>query len=325
MSARPTDNTGEEPAEGGGHVTFVCGALRSGTTLLRLMLNHHPRLTNPGEMDFLFECPLDEDGQPDVEAYRNYLRVNRIFLATSLLIDDALDYRGLARSFVDGVRSPGRLLTINIHHHFDRISEIFPDARYVHLLRDPRDVARSSVGMGWAGNVYRGIDHWIGSERSFEKLKSQVNADQVYEFKNEDLIADVERTLTALCGFFGVPYDTKMLSYAEHSSYSAPDMSLVNQWKRLQTQYEVGLVEGRVGAMLEARGYAPSGYPVVIPKGLERAKLDAQNRFGRLRTQVRRYGLLLIGLEIISRRLRIAGLKDAVQRRMNAKAVQFLK
>ncbi len=325
MSEGSTDETAEEPAEDSGQVIFICGALRSGTTLLRLMLDHHPRLSNPGEMDFLFECPLNDAGQPDVKAYRNYLQVNRIFLATGLPIDDLLDYRGLARSFVDGVRRPGKLLTINIHHHFDRIPEIFPDARYVHLLRDPRDVARSSVGMGWAGNVYRGVDHWIGSERSFEKLKSQVRADQVYEFKNEDLIADPERTLTALCGFLGVPYDEKMLSYAEQSTYSEPDMSLVNQWKRLQTQYEVGLVEGRVGALLEERGYTPSGYRVVIPKGLERAKLNAQNRVGRLRTQVRRYGLLLIGLEIISRRLQIPGLKDMVQRRINAKAVQYLK
>ncbi|MDZ7627639.1 MAG: sulfotransferase [Parvularculaceae bacterium] len=38
-------------------IVFICGALRSGTTLLRIMVNHHPQLSNPGEMDFLFEPP----------------------------------------------------------------------------------------------------------------------------------------------------------------------------------------------------------------------------------------------------------------------------
>jgi sulfotransferase family protein len=325
MNLESNHKAGKGPARGGRQIIFVCGALRSGTTLLRLMLKHHPQMSNPGEMDFLFECPTGADGKRDIEAYKSFLRLNRIFGATGLPIDETLDYTDLVHSFVAGVRQPGKVMSVNLHRNFERVPEIFPDARYIHLLRDPRDVARSSIGMGWAGNVYHGVDHWIDSERSFEKLEGQISADKIYSLKNEDLIADAERALTPLCAFMGVPYDARMLTYPENSTYSAPDIALVNQWRRLQSEREVGLVEGKMGMMLRARGYAPSGYKVLIPNRFERMRLQTGNRIGRLRTVLRRYGPVLTGLDIVSRRLPLPGLREVVQRRMNEKAVQFLK
>ncbi len=325
MSLVPHDKTGPISAGDEQQITFVCGALRSGTTLLRLMLKHHSQMTNPGEMDFLFECPTGKNGKRDVEAYRKFLLLNRIFCATGLPIDERLNYVGLVKSLVAGVRKPGKVLSINIHRNFERIPDIFPDARYVHLLRDPRDVARSSISMGWAGNVYHGVDHWIDSERSFEKLKGLIDADKIYTLKNEDIITDAERALTPLCAFMGVPYDTKMLTYPENSTYGAPDMALVNQWRRLQSEHGVGLVEGKVGAMLQARGYELSGYKVIIPNRFEQTKLQVGNRIGRLRVVLQHYGFVLTGLDIISRRLPLRGLREAVQRQMNEKSRQFLK
>ncbi len=306
-------------------VVFICGALRSGTTLLRLMLDHHPQISNPGEMDFLFECPQDQNGRYDVAAYREELRDQRIFNAMGLEIDDRLDHADLVRSFIAAVRKPGRLLTINIHRNFERIPTLFPNARYVHFLRDPRDVARSSIGMGWAGNVYHGVDHWIASEKSIDALKTKISSDQVFELKNETLIKDPRAALNALCSFIGVGFDDQMLSYPDNSSYKAPDMSLVEQWRRLQTPREVGLVEGKIGEMLGARGYTLSGNPVYTPGFLDRIKLSVENRLGRFSFSIKRNGFGLAVLDILSRWMPLAGLREYVRHALREKARAHLK
>lgn len=309
----------------GDDVVFICGALRSGTTLLRLMIDHHPQLSNPGEMDFLFECPRQDNGQFDLSAYKANLVLNRIFLDKNLSIDETLDHQSLVHSFIKGVTKPGKKLTINIHRHFDQILEIFPNARFVHLLRDPRDVAHSSIGMGWAANVYHGVQHWIDSEQSFERLRRTVPEDRVFSFKNEDLILNPERELTKLCRFLDVAYDDAMLSYPEKSTYSAPDASLVEQWRNKQSNDEVGLVEGRVGSMLTDRGYEPSGVAPVYPNALRKILLRLDNKLGGFRVSAKRYGFFLTILRILSDRLRIEPLRGYVYSRINERAVKYLK
>lgn len=321
MSEHPKDNLHKADDD----VVFVCGALRSGTTLLGLMVGHHPQLSSPGELDFLFECPRLENGEPDLETYKAELSLNRIFLNTNLPIDDNLDLRELVQSFVEGIRKPGKKLVINVHRHFERIPEIFPNARYVHLLRDPRDVAHSSIGMGWSANVYHGVEHWIDSEQSFEGLLQLASKDRVFVLKNEDLILHTERELKALCAFIGVDYNDAMLSYPEKSTYSAPDASLVEQWRRKQSNDEVGLVEGRVGAMLTDRGYEPSGVGPVYPNAMRKLLLRLDNKRGRFSVSVKRYGFLLTMMRILGNRLQIEPLRSYAYSKINERAVKYLK
>ncbi len=305
-------------------LVFVCGALRSGTTLLRLMINHHPLLDNPGEMDFLFEGPSDESDSA-LAHYKREVSLNRVFRSTGLRIDETLGYQDLIRSFVEQLRRPGKRLSINIHRNFHRIPAIFPDARYVHLLRDPRDVAKSAIGMGWAGNVYHGVDHWINSERDFEELSRQVRPQQIHTLKNEDLIVDPAGALTGLCEFLGVGFDVDMLDYPAHTTYSAPDPSLTEQWKRVLSPREIGLVEGKVIDMLAPRGYAASGGAVLAPSGMEKFLLRQGNRLGRLRFSIRRYGPGLTLAELFARIVPIGAFRDAVRRRVEKKTIAHLK
>jgi len=45
-----------------------------------------------------------------------------------------------------------------VHRKFDKLLMIWPDAKFIHVVRDPRDVARSVVKMGRVGHVYYGAD-----------------------------------------------------------------------------------------------------------------------------------------------------------------------
>lgn len=305
-------------------LVFICGALRSGTTLLRLMIDGHPRLSNPGEMDFLFETPL-RNGAPDMAAYARELAFNRVFRSRGLNLNPTFGYEDQVRDFIRQLRAPGKRLSINVHRHFDRIPAIFPDARYVHLLRDPRDVARSAIGMGWAGNVYFGVDHWVDSERSFERLAGMVDSKVTHRMMNEDLVRRPEDELRRLCAFLGVGYDPAMLDYPARTTYGPPDPALAEQWRRALSPRAIGLIEGKVGEMLAARGYPASGHPVLSPSGLEKAALRQSNRLGRWRFSARRNGVALTVLDLVSRRLPFSGLKSLVRRRLSARESEFLK
>ena len=71
-------------------LVFIYGALRSGTTLLKLVLDMHSDIDNPGEFDFLTDC-LSQDASGHWVADREYLLANRIF------VDSGLQTKGLPR------------------------------------------------------------------------------------------------------------------------------------------------------------------------------------------------------------------------------------
>ena len=305
-------------------IVFICGALRSGTTLLRIMINHHPLLSNPGEMDFLFEPPPERNGAPELDRYLHDISFNRVFKNLGFKPRPELGYAGMIDDMVAQLRTPGKKLSINVHRNFSRIPAIFPAARYIHLVRDPRDVARSAIGMGWAGNAYQGVEHWTQSERDFERLASQVPADRILGMRNESLIADPVGELTRLCAFFAVPYDGAMLTYPATTTYAAPDPSLIYQWRRQLNPREVGLVEGRIGRMLTDRGYEPSGHPVIYPGFAGRLALGAAHRWNRWRLMSKRQGLLLFLADMITRRLPPSPLTDFTRRLRAQRAEKYL-
>lgn len=271
---------------------FLVGSERSGTTLLRLMLSHHPRIDCAPEFEFLVEFPGFAGKNTDARAYAQWLATDRIFGAYGLKVDPTLDFVAMANDFLSqycgGSGKP--IIGATCHKHFDKLRDIWPRPRYVHLLRDGRDVARSCVQMGWAGNVWYGVDRWTTAEKLWDRIKTTTAAEDRFELKYEELILGAEHELARLCEFLGTPFDPKMMEYANESSYEKPDPKLVQQWRRKLSPKELALLEGKVGTLLRARGYDPSGVDAVIPGRVERARLKLEDRVGRLRFRVDRYG-----------------------------------
>jgi len=289
------------------------------------MIEGHPGLSNPGEMDFLFEPPPRKDGAYDAKAYEAEVSRNRVFVGQKLKIASGLDYEDQIRDFIRQLRKPGKRLTINIHRNFDRIPSIFPEARFVHLLRDPRDAAKSAIGMGWAGNVYHGVDHWINSERSFAALEEKTPPRRIFRIKNEELIRDPRKILSELCGFLGVAYDNAMLDYPQRSTYGPPDPKLVEQWRDSLSARELGLVEGKTAQMLADRGYRLSGAKLLKPGRLEKTWLRIANSWGRWRFSAKRYGFLIAILGLALPRLKMRWLEHYVRSMRAASDLRHLK
>ena len=303
---------------------LVYGPLRAGTTMLRLMLNGHPMLANVGEFDYLFSAVSFGPQGPVVD--RDHLRHRFGFQEFGLRLDESLSGLAIIEDLLaqvaarkDGVRS------INVHQPIDHVLRIMPHARIVKLQRDPRDVARSSVEIGFVGNSYHGVSQWIETERAWDRVKPGLSPDRYIELRFEDLVADPEAALKRVCAFMGVPYDDAMLGYADRSTYDRPNAAVALKWKTRMAPREAALITSRAPDLIASRGY-DMPQDVSPPSALERMRLDWDNRIGKWRHQIRHYGLTTFVMEQATRRLGLRRLHGRiVDTRINPVVATLLK
>ena len=303
------------------------GAERSGTTLLRLMLDHHPKISFFSEFEFVVDRIAPDGALPDLADFREYLSVHRNFRSSGFTMDEGLDYVGLVRSFLNQKQAKdGKpVVGATVHFGFEHLDRLWPDARFVHLVRDGRDVARSTIGMGWAGNFYKGVEPWILAERTWAQLRARLPEERCMTVRYEDLVLDARGVLERTCAFIGVPFDEAMFDYAHNSTYDAPDPKLVSQWRRKASPKEVRLAESRIRHMLEERGYELSSFSPHSPSPLERAYLRAQDRLYRAKFRLDRYTLPVFVEDFVSRRLHLDAWQRKVKLKINAIEERHLK
>lgn len=299
------------------HPCFLVGAERSGTTMLRLMLDHHPQIAFLGEYEFMVDY-LPPNGWPAMHEYEAYLRTNRVYNHWKLTADFTLDYPDLMRSLlVQGSRNkPFHTIGATVHSHFDRLPRIWPEARYIHILRDPRDVALSVVQMGWAGNVWAGAHVWLEAEETWERLRDRLRDDQWTELRFEDLVTNPRDELDRLCRFLDLSYDGNMLDYGKDTTYAAPDPGVAFKWKRKYPTGGASLVEQRIGALLARRGYESGAGPTSEPRAVSRLRLRVENKIGKILFAGRRYGWRLYLADLFARK---TGLRPIAERCQTAK------
>lgn len=288
---------------------FLYGALRSGTTLLRLILNQHSEVHSLEESDFLFDYIHSSPDTPDGFVHDRSGIENDVFFR--LYGIDMPDGQGvdLTKALVQAIakKIPGSTPCLDIHRHVSLAATQFPDAKFIHLLRDPRDVARSSVGMGWSGHSYYGVDHWIGTEADWDI--ANLPPERALTVRFEDLIVDLNSGLREICEFLGLPFDDGMLDYHKHATYDPPDPSIAYKWKKKERSRDIALIEGRAADLMLDRGYELSGDPAT-PGAIEKIGLSIQHRLNRWRFNLRRYGLKLFVGHHLAKLFRLRGLEQ---------------
>ena len=301
----------------------VFGALRSGTTLLRIMLHGHSKFECPGETDFLLDHLVQ--GLEGPKYNLDNLKRDRIYraheekYARSPLVSFTPD------AFLERIAIKDSVGVLMLHRHPDRLLDLYPNLRIIHMVRDPRDVARSSIGMGWAGTVYHGADHWIETERQWQAIAHRVTSEQVLVVRYEDIIRETEKTLSAICNFCGLTFEPEMLDYENRTTYSKPDVSLTEQWRTKQTADELSLTEFKLGTFLQKAGYAPSGHIPRAPTLTEHVGLVLKNKRSIWAHRIGRYGLRDPLLVSIGRKVKAPWMSKNAQRRIDEKIVSYLK
>jgi len=267
---------------------LILGVSRSGTTLLRVLLDRNPQLAVPDESFFI---PLLAD--------RHLLRVDA---------DDFLDdVRRLARVHEWGVpldkvrarlsdampigRAIGTIYEVYAEErgkprwgdktpmymrHLPLLRRLFPDAQYVHLIRDGRDAAISFLSLP-EGIAFRTWAHprstaefacvWRTEVAAARRHGRRVGEGRYLEVRYEDIVSGAEAVLRRICAFAGLSYESAMTEHAGSGSEERAHQQSLKQpltrglrdWRAQMPPEELAAFEGVAGDLLCELGYETYG------------------------------------------------------------------
>jgi len=270
---------------------FVVGAQRSGTTMLRLMLNAHSRLCVPFESRFIpdFHRRLAAFGDLskldnqrallDAIAEDAFVRKGRLIPdKDAVLAHKPQDYAQLVHGiFAALAESEGKARwgdkTPSYVLDMDTLWTLFPGCRFIHLVRDGRDVALSMRSVSWGSpDLLRVAQDWRWKVTMGRKMGHMVPGHYL-EIHFEDLVAEPRATLRRVCEFIGERFEDSMLDYPDtavgampasslvwhRSSVRHPDVEKVGVWRSHMTRTDQAIFDGAAGEALSAFGYPRTG------------------------------------------------------------------
>ncbi len=331
---------------------FMIGIQRSGSNLLRLMLNQLPEIAAPHPPHILQRLMPLQASYGDLSAEENFKR----------LVDDAcrlvelnpvawegvtLDRKDVAnrcreRGLVavhgavydicaetQGARTWCCKSLANIHY-VPQIESYFKTPKYIYLYRDGRDVALSfRKAVVGEKHYYQIAKEWSSIQELALKIKERIHPSRFLAVRYEDLIHDAENTARTICAFLGVPYLQSMLDFnkTDEAKRAATSSDLwVNvtnpvmknnsfKFMREMSEQDLRIFETTAGSLLDALGYER----ILVKSGQERpftqaelAAFDAENK--RLKDDIRKS----VDPKDLERRDRQAGLLKEIMGRPQA-------
>jgi hypothetical protein len=268
---------------------FIVGAARSGTTLVRVLLNRHPDLAIPGESHFIPDLwrrrhAYGKAGRiEDIDVWVRDMAKQPWFRSWGVPVQDL--ERGLSEAlsptFSDGVRAVYQAFaelqgkrrwgdkTPEYVNDLLLLASLFPDALFVHVLRDGRDVALSVVELG---RLHRSAAtaalFWRRQVSNGRRAGAVIGPGRYMELAYESLVDDPERELRGLCHFLGLPFDRAMLDHDTqalesipprirymHSRIALPPTRGLRDWTRQMAAHDVAEFETIGGRELLKTGY----------------------------------------------------------------------
>lgn len=230
---------------------FVVGAPRSGTTMLAAMLGSHSRYAAGPETHFFSKLPCADlkraADDPDWPG-KAIETLCELTLAGQSVADlfgasRASLYKELSgqtptiRAMLEALTVPFARLrakpgwvekTPNHILHLNTIRSLWPEARIIRIVRDPRDVAISMCRLpAFSNSVMPNLYLWREWNHAAEPFLATDK--QSYTIRYESLVSDPERELTELCDFLHEPFEPLMLDFGR----AAGDVSSkAETWKK---------------------------------------------------------------------------------------------
>lgn len=278
---------------------FIVGVGRSGTTLLRLMLDAHPAIAIPPETHFIpaLESVHQKHGSIDdfVRAVIAFPSWNDLSIADRELYDGLKSlrrfdvphglrwiYRKYAERF--GKQRWGDK-TPPYRTHLSTIASLLPEARFIHLIRDGRDVALSYRGL-WFGpgdGIEEQARFWVREITQARCLGAKVP--HYLEIRYEDLVSNAASVLQRIAHFLDVSSAPEMMLYYDRATSrlneftdrldengrvvvererilelhrltaTPPDIRRIGGWKTAMSNHEQKQYERIAGPLLANLGY----------------------------------------------------------------------
>jgi hypothetical protein len=269
---------------------FVIGVARSGTTLLSMMLDSHSRIAIPYESHFFVEYHKQHHGkvfdrpeerlalveqilaEPAVKEWDVTVRPEEVDLTRCTTLGATIDqiFQGYARKCnkdVWGEKSPPYTLYVYM------IEKMFPNARYVHLIRDGRDVALSLMEKSWGpGDFVASLEYWARNISCARRMLYMLPEDKYIEVRFEQLVSEPEPEMRRVMRFLGFEFEPTMLDAYRNKAASkvgelinsihphlkeAPSKDQAFKWKKKLGPSDQALAYEIAGTELEELGYEP--------------------------------------------------------------------
>lgn len=263
-------------------IAFIIGSHRSGSTLLRLMITHHPQVQwgfKDAKVPFRFLVSENKNFQRPDAIYAEVLdEYKRLVQSPDQLIERVKTEIEL--EFASGDLRPRVFLTHG--DRYDLLPKVVPAARYIHLIRDPRPTTLSIVNYRWCGNHYHAAKRWCNKIQAVEDLRQTVGDTQFLDVKYEDLVSQPQATLTTICSFLGLEYSDKMFDYTEHTKYAYPTAERLNSWQQKISKRDVRLIETVAADVMDRYGYQRQNAQVTNLGPIYRAYLYLEHRIRRV-------------------------------------------
>jgi hypothetical protein len=291
MADTSTTSTGRrEPNESRGpRPLFLVGMPRSGTKLLRSVLNNHPAIAiATSETEFLPNWIRGWSHWGDInrkERFHAFFLWNLSFpffqnqRRKGALIDEGRWFHAcrsfdLAEVFYQlirhhigdkpdlaywGDKSPGYTFWI------DELNHAFPEARFVHIVRDPRDYA-ASMRQAWGRNVSRAAQQWKEGTLHVQQAAAG-QAIRLFTVHFEDLLKSPADTIQRLCTFLQIDYRAQMLEVGRVESVgdAAGRTGIVadnaSKFDSKLSALDIKRIESICGQHMRSFGYEPRFEP----------------------------------------------------------------
>jgi hypothetical protein len=258
---------------------FIVGLSRSGTKLLRDLLNRNdlvnipeiethfiPGLLNDSTISInkahslvsksLFRRRFENLEFPTIEKLQTIKQVETI----TDYIEAILKYYGVKggeiwnKNTIWGDKTPLYL------RHLNSLKKAFPSAKVIHIIRDPRDRA-ISVKKTWNKSMYRTTEKWKREIENAQFFKD--DNDFYFELKYEDLLGSTAVKLKEICVFLGIDFQEKMLTLEKPSEKHGDNKQVLtvnskNSKKFLEYNKEIiKRIEEIAFPLLEIYDYTP--------------------------------------------------------------------
>jgi hypothetical protein len=276
---------------------FIVGCGRSGTTMLRLLLDTHSEIAIPGESHFIPSLWIkrrryDQNGLDVRKMVEDVLATqhvrawqvpeervwDRVESLVAPTFSDVVTALFTAYADEHGKRCWGDKTPIYVLS-MDLLGRLFPRAKFIHLIRDGRDVALSYLSVPWGpGTTWEAAWKWRRDVTAGRDAGSRLGRDRYLEIRYERLVSSPVSTLEQVCSFGGLTWSDEPMARPSldslqvrkaHSRYHArsllPPEAGLRDWRHQMDPRKVAAFEAVAGDLLTDLGYERRFQAVPFP------------------------------------------------------------
>lgn len=259
---------------------FIIGHGSSGTSILSRLLREQLKISFGTESQFIVRYARrlaaygDLRQRANLERLVSHIATERWFercqskfgfrTSPEAIVADILEptYAGVLDAiFSQLARHMGTLRwgdkTPDYVHDLDVLGSLFPQGRYLHLVRDGRDVALSVMGRFWgAKNIFMAAWEWREALEQCEAFAASMPAAQVLTIRYEDLLAEPAATFDRLLPFLQIEADPALRAYLADELPRLLKRDNHDKWRKHWGEREQASFERVAGSALARHGYS---------------------------------------------------------------------